>query len=420
MLRPPEIQHTAKTSDHTLKVLTILTIVLFSLTNFCSGSAPKGPFLTMYLLQGYVIDALSGKGYNPSTLATLTTINSVNPAALVDLKRGFGFSYQYDTKIRSVWIADSKHQRIFNTAPQSAGLTVTLRNLHLGLAMDQVYNSKFLYHFTSNFYYEPWYIGPYTFHSEVRESVHHYSCIAAYDFGKYRLESQSLSIGLQVNYNQYHLYQQYGITMDSDSLDNLYGTSEVFKKTIDAFNIAAGIRYIVHTEIIPRISIGAYYETFVRFKKIFDDTNFDDRKDNPTTRITRFDFFGTRLGEIPDKFHTGVYLEMPCGLYFSSNLSYLFWRNTAYSVKNQPEFAVNIGFPACKNLNLSGGVFYTHYRRTDFSDKWNNKFKAVYLMAGGTLNLKNFSLELTVADSHLFSGEYRKQTLVKAGIGYSF
>ncbi len=71
-------------------------------------------------------------------------------------------------------------------------------------------------------------------------------------------------------------------------------------------------------------------------------------------------------------------------------------------------------------LSLSGGVFYTHYRRTDFSNKMNDKFKAVYLMAGGTVHIKDVSIELTFADSHLFSSEYRKQTLVKAGIGYSF
>jgi len=65
-------------------------------------------------------------------------------------------------------------------------------------------------------------------------------------------------------------------------------------------------------------------------------------------------------------------------------------------------------------------VFYTHYRRTDFSDKMNDKFKAVYLMAGGTVHIKDVSIELTFADSHLFSSENRKQTLVKAGIGYSF
>jgi hypothetical protein len=46
---------------------------------------------SLYLPQGYVISALSARGYNPSILTTSTTLGCSNPAALIDLNAILGF-----------------------------------------------------------------------------------------------------------------------------------------------------------------------------------------------------------------------------------------------------------------------------------------------------------------------------------------
>ena len=387
-------------SGRLIKFLSILS-VLFFLPNYLAGIT----FKVMYLPQGHVIDAISGYGYNPSALATPTTLGCSNPAALVDLQRGLGLSYQYDTKIAPAWLDIIGYQRKIDPIPQSVGLSVPIKNLHLGLAMNQIYTAETLYDnltatlITQNAQGYIDTVGITTF--EKNENTILYSLITTYDFNQLFHSNQSIYFGFQVNYYKYSLYENINTHYYADSLDDL---NSGINKKIDAFNLTVGIRYSINNNFFKRINIGTYYETPVRLKKAFNDEDFN----------------CILLAEIPDKIHGGMYFETPCGLLFSGNLSYLFWKNTVYSVKNQPELAVNTGFPVRRNLIISGGAFYTDYRRTDFTDKENDKFRAIYLMLGGIYHFRDFTLELTCADSHLFSGEYRQQTIFKTGIGYTF
>ena len=47
----------------------------------------------------------------------------------------------------------------------------------------------------------------------------------------------------------------------------------------------------------------------------------------------------------------------------------------------------------------------------------NEKFDALYLIAGLKLNFGMFNSDLVIADSHLISGDYRKQTIIKLSLG---
>ena len=46
--------------------------------------------------------------------------------------------------------------------------------------------------------------------------------------------------------------------------------------------------------------------------------------------------------------------------------------------------------------------------------------KGIFLIAGAGLILPWFDLDLAVADGHLFSGDWRKQTIVKSAISFPF
>jgi hypothetical protein len=169
---------------------------------------------------------------------------------------------------------------------------------------------------------------------------------------------------------------------------------------VNSGNISAGIRWEANNQTFQRILVGLFFDSETNFKHRFNHESEDN----------------TISGSIPTKVQVGLYLEIPYGFYFSENLTYVLWKNIYNPSSNQSEIAVNLGFPLGKKLTLSGGAFYTNYN----TSLTNDELRALYLIAGGTYNIKNYSIELTFADSHLFSGEYRKQTLVKAGIGYSF
>lgn len=358
----------------------------------------------LYLPQGHVITALSGYGYNPSTIVTTATIGCSNPAMLVDLKRSFGFSYQYNTKIKRAWYFDFEHRRIFNAIPQSVGLAFPFNSLHLGLAMNQVFNSKLdygevaVYMVSDN---DQGYIETGRFYPYRTELVYQFSLAAA----AYLNKSKSLSVGLQCKYNHLDFYQYLGYSVhQSESGDSLISTKNELTQNAPSGNFSIGIRYRTPREVFPRFQIGLYYESRVRFKHSF----------------TYLSETINLAGDLPAKIHVGTYLETQNGFFFSQNLSYLFWGNACYSFHDQPEFAINVGYPLGKNLILSAGVFYTNYHRDSFIPLGNNPFKLIHLLFGGIYRFKDFSLEFTCADGHLFSGKYRKQTIFETGIGYTF
>ncbi|MBL7136634.1 MAG: hypothetical protein ISS81_08620 [Candidatus Marinimicrobia bacterium] len=372
-----------------------------------SGTSP-----IMYLPQGHVIDAISGLGYNKSTISTPATLGSTNPASIVDLsKLNLGFSYQYDTKLKPAWIVGIGHRRIFNSVPQSIGLSIPIKNLHLGLAMNQIYNSELDYgEIAGTFVWpnEQGYIETETFNPKRKESINRYSIIAAYDLNKYLSNSNCLSIGIQYNYNYLKYFQFLG-PRTTELNDSLVVQNLNIREKITAGNVSIGIRYSTGNANIPRIDIGLYYETFIKFEKPYTFEN---------SQVIL-------IGNIPDKLHAGIYLKTPFKLYFSGNLSFIFWeniKNGSSITPNQLEVSGTIGYTFSKDLTLYIGSLFSDYRKVIEDDLFGTegKFKVIYFIAGGTFQYKGLSFEFTCADSHLFSGDWRKQTLIKLGAGYSF
>jgi len=384
--------------SYSIQLLVLVLLLPVLLSSSINSSVPS-----LYLPQGYVISALSDKGYNPSVLTTPTTLGCSNPAAMVDLRRGFGLTYQWNSAVNPAWSLDFGHRRIFNAIPQSIGLSGSIRDLHLGIAMNQIYNSETDYGELLATVVAPnnqGYVYTGTYRPKKEETIYRYSLSASY----YLNSAKTIALGL--NYNQNQLNFSYHLNLlTTDAPDSINFEDEGYDQKTYAGNISAGIRYNTPAGTFPRLKAGIFFESEVRFRHSF---YYYSEKLNLAT-------------DIPTKIHSGIYFELPSGLFFSEDVSYLLWEQTQNSyLKNQPEVAVNAGFPVSRNLILSGGAFYGGYHRTDFTEKENGKFRAVYLMLGGIYHFKDFSLELTCADSHLFSGEYRKLTILKTGIGYTF
>ncbi|HSR17050.1 MAG TPA: hypothetical protein VLM39_03065, partial [Ignavibacteriaceae bacterium] len=81
------------------------------------------------------------------------------------------------------------------------------------------------------------------------------------------------------------------------------------------------------------------------------------------------------------------------------------------NIHNQIEFSSNFIYKWNNFLTSSAGIYLTE--RESFENS------AVFLVLGTIINLSGFNIEAAFADSHLFSGELRKQTLVKLGLNLS-
>ena len=49
-----------------------------------------------------------------------------------------------------------------------------------------------------------------------------------------------------------------------------------------------------------------------------------------------------------------------------------------------------------------------------------SNLKATFLIAGAVVKFGNVNVNLSLADSHLLSGDWRKETIFKTGVSYLF
>ena len=87
-------------------------------------------------------------------------------------------------------------------------------------------------------------------------------------------------------------------------------------------------------------------------------------------------------------------------------------------VQNQFEPYGSIIYQFTEKVTFSTGYFHTNYRYRGSSDFLTDRFNAWYFTAGFLYSLKLVDVDLALADSHLFSGEWRKQTIIRIGLGY--
>ena len=105
---------------------------------------------------------------------------------------------------------------------------------------------------------------------------------------------------------------------------------------------------------------------------------------------------------------------------FQIDLSFIDWESTG-AYKNSLEFAASYGRQFSENMFLSFGIFSTDRRVKEenlYLDL--NNFNALFLTLGAKTTFMGFDIDLAIADSHLSSDSWRKQTVAKIAIGKSF
>jgi hypothetical protein len=333
-----------------------------------------------------------------STNSLITEIGSSNPASLHDFSnKSAGLSYHYDSKIDEAWIAEFGRSRIFNFIPQSIGMVIPKNNFRFGIAINQAYNNEIDYgklEGTMIWNNDRGYIDTGVLEPKRREVVFKNSFIASYGLNNLVKENDKLIFGLQLNYNYLKFEQNFS------NIDKL-------SKNVDTFNFAPGLIYEFDNTYQLNSQIGMYYESKIIFNKKYNNYGSPYRL----------------FGEIPDIIHLGFSIKSK-SITYAGNISYLFWENldkNYMNVKNQIDLSASVRYMLDENLEISFGFYSTdrkyeeNYGQYDFSN-----LNATFLIISANYKIDKISFDFTIADSHLISDEWRQQTILKLGTGYTF
>ena len=387
-----------------MKRMITLSVLLFILIGSAASSAQERPEISNWILevpQGFVLESLCGYGYNNTTINTVSNISNTNPANMLDYNRfSIGISYQVESKVKKSLFADIDHYRKNLAFPQSFSLILPFNKIRLGLGFNQKYNSEKDYGEitvaavdTSN---PPRYFKIGTVNGFKTCFLFDYSLFFGYAFKNIISDNDNFDLGMKIGF--YRLFLENRLIEKNiipEYQDNDY--SYIESHTYSEFGFAIGMKYR-----LENLQIGLVYE----------------RGKNFNQKAKKY----YQMGRLPDKWSAGILLKLSNQMNIAGGLNYVVLDNLIndYSggVQNQFEPYGSIIYQFTEKVAFSTGYFHTDYRYRGSSDFLTDRFNAWYFTAGFLYSLKLVDVDLALADSHLFSGEWRKQTIIKIGLGY--
>lgn len=101
---------------------------------------------------------------------------------------------------------------------------------------------------------------------------------------------------------------------------------------------------------------------------------------------------------------------------FHAGANFIKWNDVSENLKDQIELTVNSNYILNNLVNINLGLFFTDLNyKTDIINL-NESLEALYITAGVYLEYSFVNLGVTIADSHLLSDDWRKQTLLNCNI----
>ena len=382
-------------------------LVLFLALVYSSIALPQNNDTQVIIApQGFGINLLNSKG-NSSIDNDISNIGFINPASLSNFDNySLGFSYQFSSSIDEAYIADIGTSRKNDWMPQSAGAIFKLDDFSFGFGFGQKYNGSLDFDsipITTSQYPD----GTGEFITvEHKTRVQSYSLSASYSFPEVFDETSSLEIGFRYSYNHLKFYEKlWELTIDESDNVGSY---------------AIGLQYSNQISNNRILRIGFSYEIETDFGKVYEYTNdliyvYDP---DSTGRIPAYINSKFNLvGSVPDKFNLDVSADLTESFRLNAMITGVMWEADNDNIKNQLEFSASGIYRINDMFAPSFGFYYTDKNfDEDFFDI-NEKNNALFLIGGLKFNYDIFSADLAIADSHFFSGDFRKQTIGKLAIG---
>ena len=349
--------------------------------------------------QGFGIPYLNSTG-NSAVINDVTNIGVINPAAISNFNNlSFGISYQINPEIEKGWLNDSPVKRNNQFVPQSAGAAYKFDNLSFGLGFNQQYNTKTEFNWNSSGYGAPDI-------TEFEGNVYSYSVVAAYSFNKLFKRNSNFNLGFNVTFNKVNFSQKYQnslIELSDNAVNYIFGLQYSHKDT-DDLETSIGISYKTNTKF------QSDYQTQSGMTVVM-------RKTDNYLSINNVQAENIISGNNPDKFNLDLAVDLSSSITLLASGTGIFWEKDDNRLNDQFEFSLGSVYKINDMFSPAFSIYYTgrNYELGFFD--LNEKFDAVFLIAGLKINYGIFYSDLVIADSHLISGDFRKQTIGKLSLG---
>lgn len=375
-------------------LLTLFVLILFSSNIFSGDVSRTGTTGTSSLtaLSGYGIKLLNGLG-NSGLINSTSNLGFMNPASIGTLDHlTIGLTYQVNTPVYFPEPYDeTNYDRVYNFIPQSFGAVYKHDDFTFGLSVGQEFNSKLDYGeipVTSAQY--PDGTGEY-FTPVFEDMIENYSLSTAYNFGRSVFDIAEVTLGLRYTLNRFHVYEKI-----------LF--AEVNQATF-ANSIEAGI----HLKF-EELQFGLSYNS----GKIFSYQVEEQTLTNIGSPYGTYHISGYEVQtKLPPILNFDALFSLNDYLQLTTTLNNVFWNSSYSRFTNQLDISSNLIFEPSEKIIGSCGLLLSNY---SISDDYENENNAVFILLGLNLKFENFNIDFALADSHLLSGEFRKQAIAKLGL----
>lgn len=392
-----------------LVLFLVLQFIILSISETpAQTNTREGSTVVSFFPQGYGIKLLNSSGTS-SILNDVSNLGFMNPASISEFENySLGFSYQINTSIDEAWIADFGTSRVYNFYPQSVGGIIKWNDFTFGLGFGQKYNGTLdtdPVEVRSIEY--PNGTGEF-FEMKQETMIHSYSITASYSFKDLLPASNDITIGFRYSLNYLDRY---------DEIWHITGSATDYSS-----NIAAGLNYKISFDDQQHLMIGVSYESKTYFDAKYEVDNsvliLYDPEDTTNTYIPVEQSDSYLLHTLPDELRIDLAFDAASDLKLLANLTSVFWANETNSLKDQIEYSFSAIYQINEMFTPSLGFYITDCEYTDnFYSRLNEGLNSFFITAGLRFNYNNSFTDLAIADSHLFSGDYRKQTIAKLAIG---
>ncbi len=388
-----------------MKKLVLFYVILYSTISY--NQTTNNEFPANLPPQGYGNKLLNSSGAS-SIFNDVSNIGFMNPASIAEFDNySFGISYQASTNIDEAWIADLGTSHVYNFYPQSAGGIVKWNDFTFGLGFGQKYNGTLdMDPIPVTTVQDPDGTGEF-FDATQETMIHSYSLTAAYSFKELLQTSNDLSFGIRYSLNRFNRY---------DEIWHSIGHATDYSSSF-----TAGLCYQFDLEEKRKLSVGLAYENKTDFRAEYeiDQSPINYQWSDTTGGLIPAEISTSILvASLPDELRFDLAIDATQNLKFLINLTSVFWKNDQNYLQDQVEYSTSSFYNINEMLTTSLGFFYTDYNHEDNRYyRVNGKLSAFFITAGLKLNFKMFYADLAIADSHLFSGDFRKQTIGKLAFG---
>lgn len=395
-------------------MIKIITVSFFCLVISSNIFGQRSEIDAPNYQHGLVLENLSSLGFVQNNNYAIENISSSNPASLINFDSALvGISYQCVSTQNPGGQGDIMHKRADPLLPQSLGAVYRLDNLRIGIGVSQRYNSLLDFgEMKVTTIAQPDGTGE-TFTATDKTLVIAFSNLYSYSFPSLFHKNDLLSLGLQFNLDR------------MDYLAKIWHTEGKAGGFNTSFSV--GLHYKFEKRLHPGLfEIGFFFEKGSSFKEelktnnvlnlVLVDVEIDTSQHlNPVILPRIFDL----ITKTPDKINYGFIYSPESMLHFSLNSRTVYWNKIRSGWKNCSEFSCSIIFDYSKTARFSFGLLSSNPQIEDnvYNSKTiNENMKAIYVTLGLHIEKHRFIYDFSLADSHNYSGAWRKHTILKGAI----